>query len=430
MRISLNFLLFFVGIHVIMIIMSLHFLPDKRSYFIASEVVILISLIFSFRLYRAYLRPLNLIARGVESMKDREFTTKFVPVGQRDVDQLIEVYNQMMERLRQERVLNQEQNLFLQNLIEASPVGIIILDFDGFISDANPEAMKLPGFTEGEVVKKRLSDLPGPLGRALEKVPVESSQVLRISGIHAYKCEKAQFIDRGAKRSFLIVEELTEDILESEKNAYGKVIRMMSHEVNNSTGAINSILDTLTKTLEKQNLPDHQEALQVAIERNEHLGQFMKNFAEVIRLPEPQKQRQDLHKLLLQVYTLYAVEAKRREIRWQWDLDTQDFYVSIDRSQFEQVLVNLIKNAFESMDSHGHLKISTSLPDRCLIIQDDGPGIPTEIQNKLFTPFFSTKTKGQGVGLTLVREILLNHQCQFSLSTPNPGCTQFRIEFE
>ncbi len=430
MRISLNFLLFFVGIHVIMIIMSLNFLPDKRSYFIASEVVILISLIFSFRLYRAYLRPLNLIARGVESMKDQEFTTKFVPVGQKDVDQLVEVYNQMMERLRQERVLNQEQNLFLKDLVEASPVGIIILDFDGFITDANPEAMKLPGFTEGDTLGKKLEDIPGPLGIALAEVPVGTSEILRVSGIHAYKCKKAQFIDRAAKRNFLIVEELAEDILESEKNAYGKVIRMMSHEVNNSTGAINSILHTVAKTLEQQNLPDHQEALEVAIERNEHLGQFMKNFAEVIRLPEPTRQKQDLHKLLLQVYTLYAVEAKQRKIRWQWDLDTQDFFAFIDRNQIEQVLVNIIKNAFEAIDSHGHLKISTRTADRCLIIQDDGPGIPEKIQKKLFSPFFSTKTKGQGIGLTLVREILLNHQCKFSLSTPKPGCTQFRIEFE
>ncbi|MEM9720671.1 MAG: ATP-binding protein, partial [Bacteroidota bacterium] len=335
-----------------------------------------------------------------------------------------------MERLRQERVLNQEQNLFLKALIEASPVGIIILDFDGFITDCNPEALNLPGFGNEEVMGKHLGQIPGPLGIALEQVSVGSSEIIRVSGVHMYKCQKAQFLDRGAKRQFLIVEELTEAILESEKNAYEKVIRMMSHEVNNSTGAINSILHTFEKTLKQQNLPDHLEALEVAITRNEHLGQFMKNFAEVVRLPEPQKTNTDIHKLLIQVYTLYAVEAKRRNIQWQWDLDTEDFIASIDRSQIEQVLVNLVKNAFESMEAHGHLLISTRASERCLIIQDDGPGIPPELQNKLFTPFFSTKTHGQGVGLTLVREILVNHGCSFSLSTPKPGCTQFRIEFE
>ena len=429
MRISLNFILYFVGIHVIMIFLSLNLLPEHPLRFIGAELAIVLSLIFSFRLFRGYLRPLNLIARGIESMKDQDFTTKFVPIGQKNVDQLIEVYNQMMERLRQERVLNQEQNLFLQALIEASPVGVIILDFDGFITNCNPEAVNLPGFGGDEVIAKRLGEIPGALGIALEQVPVGSSEIIRVSGIHMYKCQKAQFIDRGAKRQFLIVEELTEDILESEKNAYGKVIRMMSHEVNNSTGAINSILHTFEKTLKQQNLPDHLEALQVAITRNEHLGQFMKNFAEVIRLPEPQKKKEDIHQLLIQVYTLFAVEAKSRQIQWQWDLDTQDFIHSIDRNQIEQVLVNLVKNAFESMESHGHLCISTRVSERCLIIQDDGPGISPELQGKLFTPFFSTKTQGQGIGLTLVREILLNHGCKFSLTTPEPGCTQFRIEF-
>ena len=430
MRISINFILYFVGVHAILIYLSTTLLPDHRTQFIGVEILILISIFLSIRLYRNYLTPLNLIARGVESMKDQDFTTKFVSVGQKNVDQLIDVYNQMMERLRQERVKNQEQNLFLKDLIEASPVGIIILDFDGFITDCNPVGKELPGFDTGEIHGKSLDQIPGPLGIALAKVPVGKAEVIRISGIHLYKCQKAQFIDRGAKRQFLIVEELTKDILESEKNAYEKVIRMMSHEVNNSTGAINSILQTIGKTLEQQALPDHLEALNVAMDRNKNLGQFMRNFAEVIRLPEPVMRVQDIHQLLLHIYTLYAVEAKNRNIQWKWQLDTKDFKVLIDRNQIEQVLVNLIKNAFESIDSYGHLTFITQANEKCLIVQDDGPGIPEGIQEKLFTPFFSTKTQGQGVGLTLVREILVNHGCKFSLSTPKPGCTQFRIEFE
>ena len=96
---------------------------------------------------------------------------------------------------------------------------------------------------------------------------------------------------------------------------------------------------------------------------------------------------------------------------------------------FEQVLVNIVKNAAESTESGGEIRIRTTLHPLCLEVADNGAGIAPENEDKLFTPFFSTKPSGQGIGLMLIREILTQHGCLFSLKTEADGWTRFRICF-
>ena len=107
------------------------------------------------------------------------------------------------------------------------------------------------------------------------------------------------------------------------------------------------------------------------------------------------------------------------------------FYVYLDRQQFEQVLVNILKNAVEAIGENGTIEIEISSGKiGALIVRDNGKGIPVENQSSLFTPFYSTKKGGQGIGLTLAREILLNHGFKFSLMTLKTKLTEFKIIFE
>ena len=111
------------------------------------------------------------------------------------------------------------------------------------------------------------------------------------------KCQKSQFLDQGFQRSFILMEELTEELRRFEKAAYEKVIRLLSHEVNNSVGAVNSLLHSCLnykEQLQEADRHDFENALQVAINRIEHLNAFMSSFAEVIKLPPPQFQPVDL----------------------------------------------------------------------------------------------------------------------------------------
>jgi signal transduction histidine kinase len=258
--------------------------------------------------------------------------------------------------------------------------------------------------------------------------------VLAAPGGRRVRVRHGRFLDRGFARGFVLLEEMTEELRQFEKAAYEKLIRMMSHEVNNSVGAVSSLLDSslvLGRGLPDEPRRDLEGALRVAIARTEQLGAFMRGFAEVVRLPAPRLAPCDLRGLLEGVARLLGPEAERRGVRWQWDAAVPLPAVALDRIQMEQVLVNVVKNALEAIGREGTVTFRLGLrgPRPFVTVEDSGPGLPPEARANLFTPFFSTKNNGQGLGLTLVREILDQHRFGYTLEAPAGGPTQFTIVF-
>jgi signal transduction histidine kinase len=154
----------------------------------------------------------------------------------------------------------------------------------------------------------------------------------------------------------------------------------------------------------------------------------MSNFANVVKIPEPIKEQTDIHKLLKTVQVLMDAQAKDKTIEWEWQLAESECFVEIDVQQIELVLINVIKNSIEAIEKSGTIILRTSTSPPTLSILDNGAGISKEVNKQLFSAFFSTKKNGQGIGLTLTREILYNHGAQFSLDTAD-NWTQFKITF-
>lgn len=427
MKIKTQFIAFIVLIHAVAVGLSFYIFKENKLYFIASEVFILLSIALSWQLYQQLIQPISLLMTGIDAIKDRDFNVKFLKTGKYETDQLVEVYNQMIDQLRYERTQQQEQHYFLEKLVHTSPTGILLLDFDNRITSLNPKMLEMLRMKKEEVINKSVDEFRHPLFLAIARLKTGESKTISLEGIETYKCQKAHFVDRGFPHYFVMLEELTVEILSAQKNAYGKVIRMMAHEVNNSVGAVNSILDT-TISLE-QNQPDVTEALQIARDRNEHLNQFMRRFAEVVRLPMPQKEKINANELLSNVAQLMEYNAHQRAIDFVFELSTQAVWIQADRQQMEQVIINIVKNALESIDKKGVIAFRTSSFPAQLEVIDNGAGITSEAADQLFSPFFSTKKNGQGVGLTLVREILVNHGFGLSLRTEKTGETVFQMRF-
>lgn len=426
-RVAVKYILFVTLIHGAALAMSYFIFRENKVFFLVAEAFVLASIALSWMLYNDLIRPVQLLAGGAEAIRDRDFTVKLIHTGAREMDVLVDVYNQMIDQLRSERILQQEQHYFLEKLIQTSPVGIVSTDFDGYVTGVNPAASQLMGIEEEVAKGKPLGQLPTPLAKPLETLAQGNSVVVQTESARRFKLQKAAFVDRGFPRSFVVVEELTHEILEAEKKAYGKVIRLMAHEVNNSIGAVNSILDTLSAT-EKDPMLAH--ALRVAIERNGHLNHFMRRFADVVRLPAPRPERFDLHGLLDKIVLLMSAQAREKGAELTPLYNTAaPFWITADVQQLEQVLLNVLKNALESAGQGGVVQCRTHIEQRCLEIVDDGPGIPDDVAPLLFSPFFSQKDGGQGIGLTLVKEILMQHGFGFSLRTEAPGRTVFRILF-
>ncbi|SHM02374.1 sensor histidine kinase [Hymenobacter psychrotolerans] len=432
MSLRTKFLLFVFLIHAVLIVLAAQMLRTNPALFVGLEVLLLVSIVLTVQLYRGFVRPFQLIAAGTEAIRSKDFSMKFVPVGQREMDQLINVYNQMIDELRQERVTQHEKSYLLERLIQASPAGILLLSFEGQIEAVNPAAERCLSQPAGALLGRRPAELPGEWGAVLGTLHEGQPQVVQLSGIQTYRAHCSHFVDRGFSRNFILLEELTQDLIRQEKQAYEKLIRMMSHEINNSIGAINSILQSFgyyTPQLHPDDQPDFREALDVSIARNTHLANFIANFANLVRLPPPNCQPTDLHELLRGIQRLLQVQAEHRRIAWHWQLAPVPLRANIDQQQLEQALLNIVKNALEAIGENGNLTLRTTLNPAALHIENDGPGIPPEVQRRLFTPFFSTKRDGQGIGLTLIRDILLQHELRFSLETQKTGRTVFSIWF-
>lgn len=430
MKLQTKFIVFIVVIHAVTIALSFYIFRANKLLFIGSEVFILISLLICWTLYNDMIQPLQLLMRGIDAIHDRDFNVKFLKTGKFEMDKLIEVYNAMIDELRGERTRQEEQHFFLEKLIQTSPTGILILDFDEQVADMNPKALSLLGFNKKEIIGKVMSDFDNPVFKTIATLPTGTSKTVVLNGGKTYKVQKAHFIDRGFARSFVMIEELTAEILAAEKQAYGKVIRMMSHEVNNSIGAVNSILDT-TLSFHTEG-GEMSQAIKIAIERNEHLNQFMRQFADVIRLPEPRFETVDVGVLVQKVVQLMSFKAKERGVAFRFEnqiITNTPLSIKADLGQIEQVLINIIKNAIEAADKpDAYIHIILSQNTKQLCIMDNGRGISQDIEDKLFTPFFTTKNGGQGVGLTLARDILTNHHFDFDLKTEADGLTYFRIQ--
>jgi nitrogen fixation/metabolism regulation signal transduction histidine kinase len=379
------------------------------------------------------IRPLQMLTEGVQTIKNKDFNVKFLQTGSYEMDQLVNVYNEMMDHLREERTKQQQQHFFLEKLIHTSPTGILIADFDGKIRQLNPKACDLLGIEEKDVAGRSLAEVDLPIINEIAQLRSGEARTVTVNGVQTFKLQRSHFVDRGFSRSFVMIEELTAEILAAEKKAYGKVIRMMAHEVNNTIGPVNSILQSALSTTNLWQLEKNKQlanALQVALDRNQNLNIFMRNFADVVRLPEPVKMKADLHVLIMNVVTLMELKAGEKKINFECRLAEEPVIISADKQQMEQALINIVKNAMEAIEEKGTILISTQQHPKRIVIADSGKGISKENAEHLFSPFFSTKKDGQGVGLTLVKEILINHGYGFSLRTLRPGETTFTIELE
>jgi len=399
---------------------------------VSALVLILVVLIYMIFLYGKTVRPLQNISNGMDLLQEQDFSSRLRKVGQYEADKVVDIFNKMMEQLKNERLRLREQNQFLDLLIKTSPMGVVVLNYDKQITDINPTAALMLNIPDRRFVTgKTMTELKHVLRIDLSGVPLHETRTLSVSDGTVYKCTYESFVEHGFPRPYFLIESLTEEVRRAEKKAYEKVIRMISHEVNNTTAGITSTLDTIEQDLsEKPETGDMQEAVKVCIDRCYNMSKFITAFADVVKIPEASFASVDLNAMIQSMMRFMEVMCHHRNIRLHFKPDENQQSVLLDASLFEQVLQNIIKNSVESIGRDGDIYITTDAKDNTLTIADTGKGISKEVEGKLFSPFFSTKPEGQGIGLLFIREVLVQHDCRFSLRTYPDGLTRFVIQFK
>ena len=361
----------------------------RPAFFYVGEGLILFILVYLVFFYRKIVKPLNTIGSGMELLREQDFSSRLSRVGQYEADRIVNIFNRMMEQLKNERLRLREQNHFLDLMIKASPMGVIITSLDDELSELNPMALKMLGVRFEDVQGKKMKDVDSPLAGELASLPRGETVTVRLNDSNIYRCTHSSFIDRGFQHPFFLIESLTDEVMKAEKKAYEKVIRMIAHEVNNTTAGITSTLDTVEQALTtEEGMEDICDVMRVCIERCFSMSRFITRFADVVKIPEPTYSLVNLNDLVF--------ACKRR-----MEIDESLPDVKLDSSLFEQVLVNIIKNAAESIapegksivaedespEPKGEIIIRTLSPATIEVI-DNGRGISKETEAKLFSPFF------------------------------------------
>lgn len=391
--------LIILSVFVVLMVVTFHTHP---ALFYGAEAVLVAVLCYLIFFYQKVIRPIDALTSGMDLLRDQDMSTTLAPSGQRETDTIVATFNALITRLRNEHLRLDEQNTFLNQLIEASPMGVVQCDLSNRIKSMNPAAEKM---------------LTPTLREAMEQLPLGNETTLRQSDSHIYRISHLSFLDRGYQHPFYLIESLTSEVMKAEKAAYEKVIRMIAHEVNNNVAGIVSTLENL-----------EGEAPRALRERTLTLSAFITRFANVVKVPKPQLVLCDLSEEVDSCRILLDGLCQAHQIRLLFQLTDEATPVHLDTTLFQQVLVNIVKNAVESISDKGFVKIETQ--PKTLTVTDNGRGISPDIAQHIFTPFYSTKPQGQGLGLLLIRDILTQHGCTFTLLTsPDDGLTRFTILF-
>ncbi len=342
-------------------------------------------------------------------------------------DELVEAINGLAQRLSHERWQSVESQLLLRTIIDHIDVAIVALTQTNEIRFANPAAMQLLQIEQSHNQQShRQQRLLQQLAFVRELTSgcqqvVELSLGYRQGRFNVYVEE---FREAGQQHKLLFITDIRHLLRSEERKAWQNLVRVISHEINNSLSPIASISQTLKRLLERQGASESiaanlHEGLDIISERALGLSQFVDSYKQLARLPEPAVQQLSLRASLEKVAALFS--------RATIVIETPgDLLLQLDPVQFEQVLINLIKNGLEAnalCNSANLIQIHWARGQQffTLNICDQGSGITNP--DNLFVPFYSTKKQGSGIGLVLCRQIIEAHQGYLSLKNrPGGGC--------
>lgn len=412
--------------------LSVPFLPiDGRVRTYCIEAAVLLVVVFLVVFYHKVITPYRIISEGMDLLKAQDYASHLKKVGQADADKIVDLFNALATQLRTERLSVRERNMLTDLLIREMPMGMIVLDFDNRVESVNPAAetifrtadTPLAGLPQIEKGTK-LSDFDTPLCAALSSLKDEESKVFRFGNAMICRCSRLSFFDHGFKHPFLLVEGLTDEIVEAERKSYGGVIRMISHEVGNTVAAVKATLDVLSSDLSSDLIP----AIDACTKRCEEMTSFVSRYAEVVKLPSPTLALVDICDFVKGQSVILDNLCTSKGLRLVLPQEDTGFRAMIDSVMLSQVIVNVVKNSTESTGA-SEVRISIDKDSRLFEVSDNGEGISSEVADKLFSPFFTTKDNGQGIGLMMTSEILRKHSVRYSLETGEDGITRFRMFF-
>lgn len=379
------------------------------------------SLAVAWWLMHPFRQSIQTMEWAIKTLRDGDCSFRLAPPPQRELSRMINLFNDLGDQMRRARSIVYQKELLLDTVVQNAPMAILLIGPAQRILMANLEArqmFRLARPLTGMHVTDFLASAPPSLADAMNRgsdtllsgLPTDNEDIIHL-------CFR-QYQIHGQDHRLIMIKRLTREIRRKEAEAWKQAIRVINHELNNSLTPLSSLIHSARIILET---PDHTSTIHSILQTMEQSTQtlihFVQDYATFARLPAPRKQLMAWGKFLNPMKELFSFEI-------HMDAEPQGFF---DPDQMQQVMVNILKNAWEAAP-HANppwIRVSAWPTGRSIVeITDWGQGMTEDAMSKAVLPFFSTKKEGTGLGLALSREIVEAHGGTFQLRrAPTGGLT-------
>ena len=356
------------------------------------------------------------LAGTVTSYRDGDFAFSLAWGRNDEIGDLVDAHNELGDTLRSQREALVHRELLLDTMVQNTPVAMLLCDPGGHIVYGNLAARQLLSSgrrLEGLRFDDLLEAAPEPLRDAVARGRDGLFAVEREGEEEIYYLARSGFRLNGRPHELFVLRHLTSELHRQEVRTWKKVIRVISHELNNSLAPVASLAHSGSELLRRGTHDQLPKIFQTIAERARHLEQFIQGYARFAKLPTPRPEPTAWPDL---------VERLRSHIVFQVDGPLPDTRALVDPAQLEQALVNLLRNAHESGSAAADIQLRVRRLATAIAIEvsDRGSGMTEAVLSSALLPFYSTKRGGTGLGLALVREIAEAHGGRVALAN-RPG---------
>lgn len=391
-------------------------LNEGPAIFFSLLFAVLSGLLCGFFLSRPLFKQIKALEIGLLNLKDHEFSISLASEFEDEFSPLADLFNEISESLHRSRQSIYQRELLLDHVMESSPISVVLIDQSGKVVYSNHQARQLLNLGKdinGWLFEDFCRKQPQGLKEIINAGQDGLWSFIKDGEAQTYHLSQSRFTLHANEHKLYLLKHLTRELNREEVKIWKKVIRVISHELNNSIAPISSMTHSakiLSNTGRQEQLNEVFSSINTRIQ---HLNQFILSYARYAKLPPPDKKKLNWPNFLTEL---------QQQVPFTIDAEIPDKIGFFDPGQIEQVLINLLKNAKEagSRDEDIKLRFDSKHGFDEIQVLDRGQGMSSQVLENALLPFYSTKHDGTGLGLPLCKEIVEAHHGKLTLQA-RPG---------
>jgi two-component system nitrogen regulation sensor histidine kinase NtrY len=420
----------------------------QEEWYVATGVSACIVILLMIDLFRFIDRSNRAFTNLLEALKQQDFTTSYSGrFSEKSFRELESRFNEILDHYRVARMDQAAQYQYLQTVIEHINIALVCFNNAGKVFLFNQAAGVL--FRKAKVESlEPLKSIHPTLLQLMVNLRAGQREVIKVNRegeLLQLSVHVTEFSIQQEKFKLVSLQNIRHELEEQELDSWQKLIRVLTHEIMNSVTPVSSLSAAINEmltdgegnrraldTISSDDLDDMYASLETIEERSRGLLDFVTDYKHLTRIPRPVFEDISVEFLLNHMYRLFNKDMASEHINYQVRVPAHPMNICADSKMIQQVLINLIKNAMEAVKEREEKSIMLSADSRnekvIIRVRDNGKGIDAEDLEKVFIPFYTTKKKGSGIGLSLSKQIMRLHKGSIHFQSDEAG-TVFSIEF-